>query len=47
MELDELIGKLDELINEAKINSCGGEKNEAREDLREAKNLLDEEFLKD
>jgi len=47
MELEELIGKVDDLIEEAKCEDMVHERNEAREDLRAIKKLLDDEFRND
>ncbi|MBA7523544.1 hypothetical protein ES705_15671 [subsurface metagenome] len=47
MELVELIASLDIIIGNADIDADGGDVDEAREKLREAKRLLDDEFLKD
>ncbi|MBA7518883.1 hypothetical protein ES705_10957 [subsurface metagenome] len=47
MVLVELIASLDVLIGEADLAADGGYEDEAREHLRKAKELLDDEFLKD
>lgn len=47
MELVELIRELDELIGDADLAADGGNVDEAREQLRKAKDLLDDEFLKE
>jgi len=47
MELDELIMELRRIIDEAGMASDAGNVDEAREQLREAKGLLDDEFLAD
>ena len=45
MELDELIQRLEELIGGAALAADGGNVDEAREQLRKAKELLEAEFL--
>ena len=45
MELVELIQELDNLIGEADIAADAGNVDEAREHLRKAKELLEDEFL--
>ena len=45
MELEELIRELDNLIGEADMAADSGDKNEAKEHLRKAKELLEAEFL--
>lgn len=47
MELDDLIREVQTIIDEADVALDGGDKDEAREQLREAKSLLDDEFLND
>jgi len=47
MELDDLIMELRRIIDEAGVDSDAGNVDEAREQLRTAKDLLDEEFLHD
>jgi len=45
MELVELIQELDNLIGEADMAADGGDEDKAREHLRKAKELLEDEFL--
>jgi len=45
MELVDLIRELDNLIGEADLAADGGDVDEAREHLRKAKELLEDEFL--
>ena len=45
MELDDLIMELRRIIDEAGVASDAGEVDEAREQLRTAKELLEDEFL--
>lgn len=45
MELVELIQELDNLIGEADMAADAGNVDEAREHLRKAKELLEDEFL--
>ena len=45
MELEELIKELDYLIGEADIAADAGNMDEAKEHLRKAKELLEDEFL--
>ena len=47
MELEELIRELDNLIGEADLAADVGNVDEAREQLRKAKELLEDEFLKE
>ena len=47
MELEELIQKLENLIGEADMAADAGDVDEAREHLRKAKELLEDEFLKE
>ena len=45
MELEELIQELENLIGEADMAADAGNVDEAKEHLREAKDLLEVEFL--
>ena len=45
MELEELIRELDNLLGEADIAADGGDEDEAREQLREMKELLEIELV--
>lgn len=47
MELDDLIMELRRIVDEAGVASDAGEVDEAREQLRTAKELLEDEFLND
>ncbi len=47
MELEELIQELENLIGEADMAADGGDVDEAKEQLRKAKELLEAEFLKE
>jgi Tfp pilus assembly protein FimV len=47
MELENLITELQGKLDDADLALDGGDVDEAREYLREAKALLDDEFLKD
>jgi len=47
MELDDLILRLQEELEVAFVLADDGNKRDAREHLREAKKLLDDEFAKD
>lgn len=47
MELEDLISELQGILDEADVALDAGNKDTAREQLREAKSLLDDEFLKD
>jgi len=47
MELKDLIQELERHMDSADIESDAGHVDEAREHLRQAKDILDEEFLND
>ena len=47
MELEDLITLLQAKLDDADLALDAGDRDKAREELRDAKNLLDEEFLKD
>lgn len=47
MELEKLISKLQEIIDKANMALDAKARKIAREHLREAKDILDDEFLKD
>ncbi len=47
MELKELIHEMDVIIFEADLSADSGHVDEARKNLRKAKELLDDEFLND
>jgi len=47
MELEELIRELDNLIGEADLAADSGKQADAKEYLRKAKELIEEELLKD
>jgi len=47
MELEELVKQLQDTLDDADLALDSADRNRAREHLREAKLLLDEEFLTD